>query len=60
MLKKKKHLSYPMLIALGFFIMIIIGALLIIPVALPNLKTFANESSLINAIRRKRKQHPAQ
>ncbi len=29
MLKKKKHLSYPMLIALGFFIMIIIGALLL-------------------------------
>lgn len=42
------------------YIMIIIGALLIIPVALPNLKTFANESPLINAIRRKRKQHPAQ
>lgn len=36
-------------------IMIIIGALLIIPVAIPNLKLFADESPLIQAIRGRKK-----
>ncbi len=29
MLQKRKHISYPMLIALGFFIMILVGTLLL-------------------------------
>ena len=37
------------------YIMIIIGALLIIPVALPNLKYFPEESVIIKAIRKKKK-----
>ena len=47
MLKKKKHLSYPMLIALGFLILIIIGSLLL---SLPIASNDGGRVSFIDAV----------